>query len=36
MAELIKAKGGAWDIVYDGGKGKFRIISPNLIVDENT
>lgn len=35
MAELIKAKDGAWDTVYDGGKGKYRIIPPELIADEN-
>ena len=34
MADLIKAKGGAWDTVYDGGKGKYKIIPPELIADE--
>ena len=34
MAELIKTKGSAWDTVYDGGKGKFRIIPPELIAAE--
>ena len=34
MADLIKPKGGAWDIVYDGGKGKYRTISPELITDK--
>ena len=35
MAALIKPKGDAWDTVYDGGKGKYRIIPPGLIADEN-
>ena len=34
MADLIKAKGGAWETVYNDGKGKFRIIPPNLIAAE--
>ena len=34
MAELIKSKGGAWDTTYDGGKGKYRILPPELIADE--
>ena len=34
MGELTKPKGGAWETVYDGGKGKYRIISPNLIATE--
>lgn len=34
MAKLTQPKGGAWETVYDGGKGKFRIISPNLIAAE--
>ena len=34
MAELTKPKGGAWDTTYDGGKGKYRILPPELIAYE--
>lgn len=34
MADLIKPNGGAWETVYNGGKGKYRTIPPELIADE--
>lgn len=36
MAKLTKPEGGAWETIYNGGKGKYRIIPPILIADENT
>lgn len=36
MADLTKGKGGAWESVYKDGKGKYQIIPPQMIVDENT
>lgn len=34
MADLIKPDGGAWDTVYDNGRGRFRAIPPSLIAAE--
>ena len=34
MAELTKPKGGPWETIYDGGKGKYRTIPSELIADE--
>lgn len=36
MADLTKGSGGAWESVYKGGKGKYQVIPPQMIADENT
>lgn len=35
MSNLTKGKGGAWESVCRGGKGKYQVIPPQMIVDEN-
>lgn len=34
MADLIKSRSGAWETVYNGGRGEYRPIPPELIIDE--